>query len=60
MEVEVKWLVKHPYLRTVDTKTAEFSWDTILDFSASEAEQIFMEVAPVIWTMLMWVAVGDE
>ncbi|KAF8335348.1 uncharacterized protein EI90DRAFT_3120391 [Cantharellus anzutake] len=60
MEVEVKRLVKHPYLRTTDPTTTEFSWDTVLDFSASAVQQMSMEVSPVIWTMLTCIAVGDE
>src|SRR5258708_21299089 len=60
INIEANHLCKSKYLRTVDTKTAKFSWDTILNFSVSMVQQTTMELAPVIWTTMMSIAADSD
>ncbi|KAF8313721.1 uncharacterized protein EI90DRAFT_3022568 [Cantharellus anzutake] len=60
METEVRALLKSPYLRTRDTATTRFSWDTVLDFSVDTVQKMAISVAPVTWMLLTWVAIGGE
>jgi hypothetical protein len=60
MEIEVRGLLKSPYLHTRDTAAGRFSWDTVLDFSIETVQKLAISVAPVTWTLLTWIAVGGE
>ncbi|KAF8307577.1 uncharacterized protein EI90DRAFT_3026409 [Cantharellus anzutake] len=57
---ETELLQKDPSLRSLDNEKQGFSWESVNEFCLEDMQQVIMEKAPVIWTILTAIAIGDE
>ena len=60
VKFEMDGLLCDDYWRATNSEMGKFDWDVILDFSIKSAQDIIMEKAPIIWTLLTSLAINHR